>query len=231
MTGPVVLALETATEWCSVAIRIGTQTRALAERNPQGHSELILPMVQRLLAEAELPLHRCSVVAVGRGPGSFTALRIGVGVAQGLAYGAGLPVAPVSSLQALALQFEAPRVLTVLDARMHEVYWAAYVRDAEGIPRPCGEVRVSAPAELRCPETAAWLVVGNGAEAYREVLEHALAPAAPHFVSGAYPRAAEVARLGALDFLAGKVMPPALAAPEYVRMRVTHAHQGPGVGH
>ncbi|UCE90616.1 MAG: tRNA (adenosine(37)-N6)-threonylcarbamoyltransferase complex dimerization subunit type 1 TsaB, partial [Pseudomonadota bacterium] len=124
------LAIETATEACSVALAVDGDVRDRFEIAPRGHAGLVLPMAKALLAEAGLGLRELDALVFGRGPGAFTGLRIAAGVVQGLAYGAELPVVPVSSLATLAqgvsAQTGASDVLAVFDARMGEVYWGAF---------------------------------------------------------------------------------------------------------
>ncbi len=130
-----ILALDTATEACSAALRIGSETIERFEVLGRGHAERLLPMVQEVLAEGGVALSALDAIAFGRGPGSFTGLRIGAGVTQGLAYGAGLRVVPVSDLAALAAQAAVssgqPNILACLDARMAQVYWGSL-----RLPRP-----------------------------------------------------------------------------------------------
>ncbi len=123
-----ILALDTATEACSVAVLDGDRVYASFELCARDHTRRILPLVQQLLAVAGLTLHQMDALAFGCGPGSFTGVRIGVGIAQGLALGADLPVIGISTLQTMAqsawrLQ-QSEQVLAAIDARMGEVYWA-----------------------------------------------------------------------------------------------------------
>jgi tRNA threonylcarbamoyladenosine biosynthesis protein TsaB len=143
----IILALDTSTEACSVAL---WADGAVTERFELGsqHSERILPMTQEALAEAGVALTQIDAVAFGRGPGSFTGLRICAGVAQGLAFGADVPVLPVSSLAALAQGIEAPGVLAAFDARMDQLYWGAYVRNARGLVELSGAEKVLAPRDI-----------------------------------------------------------------------------------
>ena len=131
------LAIDTSTEACSAALGIGGDVRERYEFAPRQHAELILPMVDALLAEGQIKLKDLDGLAFGRGPGAFTGVRIATGVIQGLAFGAGLPVVPVSSLAALA-QGAAPghsSIMSAFDARMGEVYWGAFAVDKQGLVR------------------------------------------------------------------------------------------------
>lgn len=123
---PRILAIETATHACSVALTCEGEIFHRFEIIPQLHTKRIFPMIRELLAEAKIEMASLDAIAVGRGPGSFTGLRIAVSVAQGLGYGLNIPVYPVSTLQAMALQARDQTVITALDARMQEVYAAAY---------------------------------------------------------------------------------------------------------
>ena len=145
-----ILALDTSTEWCSVAVGDGTRWHRLDENAGQAHSERVLPMIHAALAEAGWTLQELDGIAFGAGPGSFTGIRIGCGVAQGLAFAADLPVAPIPTLAALAQEVYRvhgwTRIVACLDARMHEVYLAAYLR-GDGGWREWAAPSVVPPAE------------------------------------------------------------------------------------
>lgn len=179
------LALDTSTEACSVALALDDQIIALDEVCPQQHSKRILPMVQQLLADAGVSLQQLDGIVFGRGPGSFTGVRIGVSVAQGLAFGADLPVFGVSTLaamaQAAAIQQNATAVIAAIDARMAEVYIAAYALDEAGLMQAITPEIAAKPAAL--PEvltslrfTSQVLGVGTGWQTYPQALQQ-LAPA------------------------------------------------------
>ena len=178
------LALDTSTEACSVALALDDQILALDEVCPQQHSKRILPMVQQLLADAGVSLHQLDGIIFGRGPGSFTGVRIGVSVAQGLAFGADLPVFGVSTLAAMAqaaVQQNATEVIAAIDARMAEVYIAAYALDEAGLMQAITPEIAAKPAAL--PEvltslsfTSQVLGVGTGWQTYPQALQQ-LAPA------------------------------------------------------
>jgi tRNA threonylcarbamoyladenosine biosynthesis protein TsaB len=211
-----ILALETSTEACSVAI---WQDGAVLERLEHGrqHSERILAMVQEVLDEAGTALARMDALAFGRGPGSFTGLRIGAGVAQGLAFGANIPVVPVSSLAALAQGLSAAQVLAVIDARMGQVYWGMCRRDADGFMRPVSPERVSAPAEVMLPDNDDWIGAGSGWDVYSEILLPRLRGSVSAWEPQRSPQARHVAELGAAGLRAGEAVSAELALPVYVR--------------
>ena len=179
------LALDTSTEACSVALALDGQILALDEVCPQQHSKRILPMLQQLLSDAGVSLYQLDGIIFGRGPGSFTGVRIGVSVAQGLAFGADLPVFGVSTLvamaQAAAVQQNATEVIAAIDARMAEVYIAAYTLDEAGLMQAITPEIAAKPAAL--PEvltslsfTSQLLGVGTGWQTYPQALQQ-LAPA------------------------------------------------------
>lgn len=214
------LALDTSTEHCSVALLHDGEVLQRIEHAGQRHSELLLPMVEAVLAEAGTPLGALDALACSIGPGSFTGLRIATSVAQGLAFGAGLAVVPVGTLEALAAGAAAPRVIACLDARMGEVYAAAYAF-AEG--SAAGEVvmapRVCPPAALERPPGRGWTGRGSGFARHGELLAQALGPL-DSIEPGAVPEACWVARLAAARFAAGERHAPEALVPVYLRDKV-----------
>lgn len=211
-----ILALDTSTEACSVAI---WSDGAVTERFESGnqHSGRILAMVDELLTESGFALTRFDAIAFGRGPGSFTGLRIGAGVAQGLAFGVDIPVTPVSSLAALAQGVDAPRVLASFDARMNQIYSGAYVRNAWGIVEPAGSESVTAPADIPFPEGNNWVGAGNGWDQYHAALLQRLGGHVAEWRKQVHPRARDVAQLGAAAVQAGMTIAAEQALPVYVR--------------
>ena len=215
------LALDTATEACSVALWQDGQIIDRTEMAPRRHAELVLPMAESLLAEAGITRRQLDGIAMGRGPGAFTGVRLAVSVAQGLALALDIPVVPVSSLAALAMQ--APRngapVLAVIDARRAEIYAGAFSLEVEGMNPLMGECVISA-GDLLLPKAEAWNVIGTGWGAYGEALRERL-PAAPLWADGErYPQARDVASLAAPVLAAGKGMSPEFALPVYLRDKV-----------
>jgi len=217
------LALDTATEGCSAALLIGDTLLERFEIAPRRHAELILPMIEELLAEAGVSRRQLGGIAVGRGPGAFTGVRLAISVAQGIALGLDLPVVAVSSLAALAQ--DAPDVtvasiLATIDARMGEIYAGAFQRTAGGLVEAIDAECVGRADRLALPAHDRWVVVGSGWDAYREALSQRL-PHAPISADGArYPRASAVARLAAVQFTNGLVVAPELALPVYLRDKV-----------
>lgn len=229
------LAIETSTEACSVALIHGDTVIARSELAPRRHAERVLPMADELLAEAGLGRRALDAIAVGRGPGAFTGVRLAVSLTQGIALALDLPVVTVSSLAALAL--EAPddgeidtAILAVIDARMGEIYAACYRRDGDGGLVALDNERVCTAESLVLPEVRTWQVVGSGWTTYEAVLRERLG-AAPRYADGArYPQAVHVAELAAHEFMAGRAQAPDLALPVYLRDKValTLVEQGKG---
>jgi tRNA threonylcarbamoyladenosine biosynthesis protein TsaB len=226
------LAIETATEACSVALIHGDQVIARSEIAPRRHADLVLPMADALLAEAGLGRHALDAIAVGRGPGAFTGVRLGVSLAQGMALALDLPVITVSSLAALAL--EAPEddaaILAVIDARMGEIYAASYRRDDNGGLIALDAERVCTAEALALPEASDWQVVGSGWATYAEVIRTRLTGALREADGIRYPQARHIAELAAREFKAGRTQAPELALPVYLRDKValTLVEQGRG---
>ena len=205
-------AFETSTEWCSVAVWIDGEIRGAEQRAGHAHSEQVLPMLAQLAASGGISIAQLDAVAFGAGPGSFTGLRIACGVAQGLAFARGLPVVGVSTLEAMAEESGAARVVACLDARMHEVYYSAIektgLRWREVIPAQC-----VAPAAVHLPPGDGWIGCGNGFSAYGTLGLDKVIP-------DIHPSAVAVARIAAPRIAAGEGLDAALAAPVYVRDKV-----------
>ncbi|MGH8183030.1 MAG: tRNA (adenosine(37)-N6)-threonylcarbamoyltransferase complex dimerization subunit type 1 TsaB [Rhodanobacteraceae bacterium] len=216
------LAIETSTEACSVALLHGDSLIDRSEWAPRRHAELVLPMAEELLAEAGITRKQLDAIAVGQGPGAFTGVRLAISVAQGLALALDIPVVPVSSLAALAMQApdNGAMVLAVIDARRAEIYAGTFRFGDAGLIEPLDRERVLAASDLRLPKAETWNVVGSGWRAYRDALRERL-PSAPRWADGdRYPQARDVVRLAAPLFRAGKGVSPELAVPVYLRDKV-----------
>ena len=213
------LAIDTSTEFCSAALWLDGTLHTRRVRAGQSHSALLLPMVDELLQAAGLSLRELDGIAYGAGPGSFTGLRIACAVTQGLAFGADLPVVGVSTLASIAQQTDADRVLTVLDARMAEVYWAAYERTPSGWNCVLEPV-LSAPELVLVPDDRDWVGAGNGFTALAAILLPRLQSQLTHIHADLMPDAAAIAVLAAPLFARGEGIDAALAAPLYLRDKV-----------
>jgi len=213
------LVLDTSTEWCSAALWLDGRVQARRVLAEQRHSSLLLPMVDELLRESDISLRQLDGIGYGAGPGSFTGLRIACAVTQGLAFGADLPVAGVSTLESIAEQAGADRVLTVLDARMAEVYWAAYRRNGAAW-RAVSEPQLALPESVAVPDADGWVGAGNGFSALGNVLRPRLAAQLVRIDETLMPDAAAMAPLAARAFERGEGMDAALAAPIYLRDKV-----------
>ncbi len=219
------LVLDTSTEYCSAALWLDGQILARRVLAGQRHSSLLLPMVEELLRESDIGLRQLDGIGYGAGPGSFTGLRIACAVTQGLALGADLAVAGVSTLESIAEQTGADQVLTVLDARMAEVYWAAYQREAaqpDGYPdwRAVSAPALALPESVAVPASGGWVGAGNGFAALGEVLRPRLEAHLLRIDATIMPDAAAMAPLAARAFARGEGVDAALAAPVYLRDKV-----------
>jgi len=214
------IAIETSTESCSAALLRDGVIIERSELAPRRHAELILPMIESLLDEAGVSRRQLDAIAVGRGPGAFTGVRLAISIAQGLALALDIPVVPVSSLAALAQEANAEEgetILALIDARMGEVY-AGMFRRAQGAIAPVSEETVGQADALVLPHIHR--VVGTGWAVYPDIIAARL-PVAPLFADGArYPQARAIAELAAPRFAAGQSVVAELALPVYLRDKV-----------
>src|SRR5262249_51126688 len=212
------LAIDTATERCSVALFEDGRFTERLEETPRGHADLVLPMVDTVLREAGVRLQDVDGLAYGRGPGAFTGVRIAVGVAQGLAFGATLPTVGVSDLAAVAQQVAQPgeRVLVCMDARMGEVYWSLFDRPRDQLlVVPVRGERVDLPQNVDAD--GATIAAGTGFRAYPQLSGLGIA----RLHEAILPRAREIALLDEPEWGAGRGGPAAEAEPVYLRDQVT----------
>lgn len=220
-----ILALETSTEYCSCALSVDGDVRASHVLAGHSHSDLLLPAVARLMAEAGLGFTQLDAVAFGAGPGSFTGLRIACGAAQGLAFAHDLPVVPVASTMALAEAGEATHVITAFDARMGELYLAAYQRAgadwrevlAPMLARPDLLPEILPELSAPLPRTG-WFGAGSGFAVYGAALLARYAPA--HIDAVCVPRASAIASIALRRVMRGEMVAAQDAAPLYVRNKV-----------
>jgi len=218
-----ILAFDTSSEYCSIALLLERGILGEEVLAGQRHSELVLPMVSRILDETGLTLAQLDGIAFGSGPGSFTGLRIACGIAQGLAFGAGLPVIGIGTLEALAQQAGGTRVIVALDARMQEIYHAAYRKVLDGWQAVSGPTlclpQDAPPIQIQIQEQD-WTGCGSGFDMYPEVLRSRYEGHLNHIISGVRPDARAMAQLAAPRFARGQGIDPADAAPLYIRNKV-----------
>lgn len=200
MTNPIkLLAIDTSTDACSVALFLEGTVLELYELAPRAHTHILLPLIDRLLKDADIALADLDAFAFGRGPGSFTGVRIACSVIQALSFGLDKPVVPVSTLRALAEQayreLGVLRVFASLDARLQAVYWGLFELGAEGIMQPVSEERVEPLDQIVLP-SGEW-----------------------HSFTG-YPHAQDIARIAAVEYKLGRAVSAAEAVPVYVRDEV-----------
>ncbi|MBD9367272.1 tRNA (adenosine(37)-N6)-threonylcarbamoyltransferase complex dimerization subunit type 1 TsaB [Xanthomonas sp. XNM01] len=218
------LAFETATEACSVALYLDGEVHERFELAPRRHAELSLPWAEALLAEVGIARTQLDAIAVGRGPGAFTGVRLAIALAQGIALALDRPVVPVSTLAVLAAaaaQDGPARILGAIDARMGEVYVGAFLRDGDALTA-LGAERVLAPDAVEPLEAVqgGWQGVGTGFGAADGLLLQRLQPALVRADATALPRAGVLARLAAAAFARGEAVAPERAEPAYLRDNV-----------
>jgi tRNA threonylcarbamoyladenosine biosynthesis protein TsaB len=214
-----VLALDTSTEYCSVALWQDGAVMARCELAGQKHSEMLIAMLDALLREAGFRIRDMDGIAFGKGPGSFTGVRIACGAAQGLALGANLPVAGVCTLEALAEASGKTRVIAVLDARMGEIYHAVYQKHGEAwmtMSEPC----LCKPEDASLVQGADWSGVGSGFAIHGVTLNTRYSGQLQSVDGTAVPQAAAIAALGAARFKLGQGLDAAEALPLYLRDKV-----------
>lgn len=202
-----ILAFDTATTACTVALNIGNEIHERFEIAPRLHSELIIPMINDLLVEASIKLHDLDAIAFGCGPGSFMGVRIATGIAQGLAFGIEKPVIPVSTLQTLAQtayqETKAKNILAGWDARMHEIYWGAYQLGENGLMEALIPDRLDKPDAVQLPKGGEWLTVGNA------------------WANDFFPHAGAMVQVALEKYRRGEVLRAEKAEPTYLRDKVT----------
>jgi len=214
-----ILAFDTSSQWCSVVLQAGERAYCRETLAGQRHSQLVLPMIHDVLSEAGMRLLQLDAIAFGAGPGSFTGVRIACGVAQGLAFGAQVAVAPVSTLLALAERSGKQKVIACLDARMGQVYIAAYERVGAGW-RTLAEPQLCTPEAAPAVEGGNWIGVGSGFGELRAALTLRYGTQLADTEPDLYAHAREIGQLGAAMVHAGTVVAAECAQPVYLRDRI-----------
>jgi tRNA threonylcarbamoyladenosine biosynthesis protein TsaB len=224
------LAVETATEACSAALYIDGEIAERYALAPREHARLILPMIDGLMSDAGLTPSQLDAIAFGRGPGSFTGVRIATGIVHGIAFGADLPVVPVSTLAAIAqscLESDGdnnPGIFSAMDARINEIYWGVYRRSPAGYAELIGQEAVLPAQDVLFPDFPG-IGAGSGWRRYGEVLTQRSAGKVGRIYSEVEPRAAAIAKLGAYGFACGLSVPVEQALPIYLRDKVAKTEE------
>ncbi|WP_031432168.1 tRNA (adenosine(37)-N6)-threonylcarbamoyltransferase complex dimerization subunit type 1 TsaB [Methylomarinum vadi] len=217
------LAVETSTEACSAALYVDGEIREKFALAPREHTKLILPMIDELMSEAQLLPQQLNALAFSCGPGSFTGVRIATGIVQGIAFGADLPVVPVSTLAAIAQDFFNDNPInisfTAMDARMGEIFWGVYQKDQQGFARLLGQEAVTPAVKVTFPEIAG-AGVGSGWAVYRAELANRLGSLLLTTEAEKLPRAAAIVQLGADGYVNGEAVAVEQAMPVYLRDKV-----------
>lgn len=227
------LALDTSSLACSVALQVGSQISDRHEEQPREHTRLLVPMISSLLAELRIKLVDVDAIVLGNGPGSFIGMRIAASVAQGLAFGSRLKIVPVSSLAAVAAQVmaecDAKEVVVAQDAHMHEVYLGLYRHGGNGSPELIGEESLHGQSpidEIKAEPGFSRIAAGFGWQRYPDLL----AINREKFTDVAdvlHPRAKFLLRMGAVELKAGRGVAPENVLPAYLRQKVAELPSGP----
>ena len=217
------LAVETSTEACSAALHIDGEVEERIEIVPREHTKLILPMIDSLMADAELKPQQLDALAFSRGPGSFTGVRISTGVIQGIAFGADLPVVPVSTLAAIAQNYfthsNSDCTYTAMDARMGEIFWGVYQKNQQGYAELLGEEAVTLAENIVFPEKHG-MGIGSGWAVYQQQLSNCLGSLLQGVEDDHLPRASAIAELGVIGFENSQAVDVEMAMPVYLRDKV-----------
>ena len=217
------LAVETSTEACSAALSIDGVITEQFEIAPREHTKLILPMIDSLLADGDLKPQQLDALAFSRGPGSFTGVRISTGVIQGIAFGAELPVVPISTLAAIAQDYfdnnDITCVFVAMDARMGEIFWGVYIKNVHGLAELTGNEAVTLAENVIYPNKHG-VGIGSGWAVYPQELSAQLGGLLQRIDANHLPRASAIAKLGVSGFNAHQAVSVENAMPVYLRDKV-----------
>jgi len=223
------LAIDAATEACSVALMIGEEVTSRHEIAPRGHAQRLLPMVEEVLSEAGVSLSSLDAIAFDRGPGSFTGVRVGTSVTQGLAFGADLPVIPVSSLAAIAQgvwqETGTTAIMAAIDARMKEIYWGLYIIE-DGITQIQGIEHISRAEAVTLTKEQQWYGAGSGWLVYEETLLQLAPSGYTGFDGRRLPHAKDILSLAKASFSRQDYVSAEQALPCYLRNEVARKQSG-----
>lgn len=220
MQNRTLLALDTTTQVCSVALAYAGQVSQISENLPQQHTQLIVPMIDDLLNTVGITLKQVEAFAFGVGPGSFTGLRIASSVVQALALATDKPVIPVSSLQTLAQaawsECQVSKVLAVLDARMQEFYWGCFEKNSDNLMQCIGNEQLTKAEMIHVPDQDVWLGIGSGFEKIPSIAN------VKPILAERSPEARAMLPIAEYAFNQGHYMAPEMAQPNYLRQNIVH---------
>lgn len=221
---PTLLALDTSTEICSVAVNVGDSVHMLECHDTKLHSKIILSLIDDLLKQAQLQWSQLDALVFACGPGSFTGIRLSASLIQGLAFAIDKPIISISTLaclaQAAVTEFQAQRILATLDARMQEIYAGFYRLDA-GLPLQCEQEIVISPKLIQLPDDKEWLGIGSGFKTYFDDITSATTKRIIHCYPYHYPQAKYLIPLAQQKFARGEFVEDVQALPIYLRDKVT----------
>ena len=218
------LAIDTSSDACSVALLMNNVIMERFQLAPRQHNTLILPMIEQVLTEAGLTLNRLNAIAFGCGPGSFTGLRVAASVVQGIAFAADIPVIPISTLHALAQgalrEYGATNAIAAIDARINEIYWAAYHADGQLMKAQTSEIVCAPEAMLLTSKTCLWQGVGSGWDTYHTILQEKVEKQLQKWLPQCYVKAQDIVKLAEIAYQNGNIVQADQALPVYLRDQV-----------
>lgn len=217
-----ILAIETATENCSAALDINGESIQCEKFAPRKHTELILPMIDEILLKADIKIQQLDALSFGKGPGSFTGVRIATSVIQGLSFAHDIPIIPVSTLATLAQSYKEKHmcIATAIDARMNEVYWGLYKRDCKGIMQALIKEQVCPPENIQNPKDDKWFGLGTGWLSYKNELQSNFTSDLKGFKGDFFPCAKGVIEQAKPMYLKGVFTDAQNVMPSYLRNKI-----------
>ena len=213
-----ILSLDTSTEYMSLGLKIYEDFHSINIKAGQTHSEIVLPEINKFLSDHQLTTKDLDAIAFGKGPGSFTGIRIACGIAYGLGYGASIPVIGVNNLLALADRSGKNKVISVIDARMGEIYFSAYIKEGKTFSEPMFE-GVYKPDELPRIKESGWTLIGNAIETYKKEMKDHFGQQIENLIDGPIEVVESISKL-ATPFIKNKIFELIHAEPVYLRNKV-----------
>ena len=210
--------MDTSTEYMSLGLKIYEDFHSINIKAGQTHSEIVLPEINKFLSDHQLTTKDLDAIAFGKGPGSFTGIRIACGIAYGLGYGASIPVIGVNNLLALADRSGKNKVISVIDARMGEIYFSAYIKEGKTFSEPMFE-GVYKPDELPRIKESGWTLIGNAIETYKQEMKDHFGQQIENLIDGPIEVVESISKL-ATPSIKNKIFELIHAEPVYLRNKV-----------